>query len=119
MILVPVDDFRWVKQANIANETFFGVITLFKGVFLAIFFKFSSVLPSTKFVATAAGETDKRRIFGPNALAREIVIVSIAAFAAQYAILLPDPVNAETEETFTIVADFERFINGTKVLIIE
>ena len=72
MILVPVDDFRWVTQANIANETSVGLITFFKGVFLAIFFKFSSVLPSTKFVATAAGETNKRRIFGPMLLREKL-----------------------------------------------
>ena len=50
-------------------------------------------------IATAAGETQRNLILGPKTLAKDIVIVSIAPFEAQYAMLLPEPVNAEIEDT--------------------
>ena len=114
---MPVADVKCVRQANIAKDTSVAVIIFFIGVRSAIVFKCSSVRPLTKFVATAAGDTHKTLIFGPKALANDIVIVSIAAFAAQYAMLLPDPVKADTEDTFMIVAPEVLLSNGTKVRI--
>ncbi len=44
---------------------------------------------SMKPVSTAPGDTDSTRMFGPSTRASDFVMVSIAAFEAPYAILLP------------------------------
>ena len=51
---------------------------------------------------TQPGDTETTRIVGANALAKERVMLSIAAFEAQYATLLPIAVTAATEEILTI-----------------
>lgn len=51
-------------------------------------------------------------MFGPKTRAIDWVIVSTAALAAQYAILLPAPVNADTEEILITTASCEAFKNG-------
>src|SRR5476651_2488200 len=101
---LPVAVFMCVMQAMIASATSCGSTTRLSGTACARFSRAARSRPGTKAVATEAGETQRNRISGPNTRANDIVMVSRAAFAAQYAMLLPDPVKAETDDTLTATA---------------
>src|SRR5262245_54908130 len=118
-IRFPVALFRDVTQARIAIATSIGSITRFRGVSDAARCRAARSRPTTKSVSTAAGDTHRKRTSGPNTRARDIVIVSSAAFAAQYAMLLPDPVDAEMDETLTTTASPDARSSGSIARITE
>ena len=110
---LPVAVFMWVMQPMIASATSCGSTTRFSGTAWARFSSAARSRPGTKSVATEAGDTHRKRIYGPNTRASDIVMVSSAAFAAQYAMLDPEPVNAETDDTLTTTPSPETFSSGT------
>src|ERR1700680_3906304 len=57
-----------------------------------------------KSVSTRPGETDTTRIRGARARASDLVMLSTAAFDAQYITLLPIAVTAASDEIFTTTA---------------
>ena len=81
---LPVAVFMWVMQPMIASATSCGSTTRFSGTAWARFSSAARSRPGTKSVATEAGDTHRKRISGPNTRASDIVMVSSAAFAAQF-----------------------------------
>ena len=68
---------------NIASAISSGSTTVLSGVDKAPFSSAFLSRPATKSVATAAGDTQRKRTSGPNVRANDLVIVSSAPFAAQ------------------------------------
>jgi hypothetical protein len=79
---MPIDARKCVMQAMTASATSSGSTTRFSGVLAASYSSASRPRPATKSVATAPGDTHRKRTSGPKARAIDIVIVSRAALAA-------------------------------------
>src|SRR6185437_15705117 len=94
-MIAPVVTLRRVTQARIARATSSGCTIFLSGVPCATFSSCAGLRPGTKSVFTAPGDTHSTRISGPSARPSDLVMVSSAAFAAQYATLEPEPVKPE------------------------
>ncbi len=94
-----------------------GVTTRPSGVCAALRAISAGSRPATNCVSTAAGDTLSTRMPEPKARASDSVMVSSAALAAQYAMLLPSPVKADTEDTFTTTASPDARSSGSSARV--
>ena len=100
-IFVPVENRNNVAHASIAAATSSGAPILFNGVEDPVFSLKSDPRPGTNPESITPGETQRTRIDGANTFANDSLTISKLAFAATYAKLLPTPVKAAIDETFT------------------
>src|SRR6266850_4884565 len=100
----PVVNVRSRTAAITIAATSSGVASLPKGVRAACSSRHLGSSDLTNSVSTNPGDTDITRTAGANARASDCVILSSAAFDAQYMILLPIAVRAAMEEMLTTTA---------------
>src|SRR6516164_9729758 len=94
----PVANVRVVIAATTALATSLGVAKRPSGVRAACSSCQAGSIDFTNSVSTRAGETETTRMRGASARASDFVMLSTAAFEAQYITLLPMAMVAAAEE---------------------
>src|SRR5712671_7669196 len=103
-MMVPVVNVKFFTAATTAAATSLGDASLLSGVRSSCSSRQRWSIDFMKSVSTRPGEIDMTRILGARARASDLVILSTAAFDAQYITLLPIAVIAARDEILTTTA---------------
>src|SRR5271165_1372427 len=103
-MIEPVVNVRCLIAATTAEATSSGAARRFSGVRPTCSASQALSIDRTKSFSTRPGETDTTRIFGARARASDLVMLSTAAFDAQYITLLPIAVTPAIDEILITTA---------------